>query len=337
MYRYLSLQVIPDETTHLLSGTPGSPTGTPGPGPESVTGTTPSLVGGARAVDDALLVARLGSIVRGKESKMVKIGRHAAFTLHRTYPNPAGPNPGDGAEEGNADESTLRASSTTPTKPASGTGPVLSSPDLPLQPPPSPVTPTARPRPALTPLNVQVHVQNANASTKSLPRRLPIPPVFTLTPAPRFVAGDSRYTTPAVSRSSSASGRRLLGHGTGGERLAPREQDGYFANAKLRSGPSAGKRKVKRGRAGRLASGSGDLLDPQARGVDSLSELSSSEAETETDSELPSDVSDASGMTVRESYNLKLAMAAPPKFPVPAGLPSDQDTPHSSIVFSWGE
>ncbi|KAJ7059662.1 hypothetical protein C8F01DRAFT_1145279 [Mycena amicta] len=283
--------VIPDETSRLLSSN-GSSVGRVSPTPGRET----------NALEDGQLMARLSAIVHAKENKMVKIGARAAFILHRT-------------EESGASTSAipgiLPELPQTPPKSTLGT-PSIASPDLPLQPPPSPVTPI----PSIAMRHSHVHA----TTPKSLPRRLPIPPIFTLTPAP---VSASTYTTPAVSRSNSLSGSRLLRHG--------RENGSALRTSYFSMGDGT---RSKRGRPGRMSSGDSNSTATPMEESDREEEETEEHMHAQEDT--ASDVSDASGLTLRESSILTAAFQtgqATTKYPT-SNPPADV---HSSIIFSWGE
>ncbi|KAJ7059689.1 hypothetical protein C8F01DRAFT_1145342 [Mycena amicta] len=289
--------VIPDETSRLLSSN-GS----------SVGRVSPTLVAGreTNGLEDGQLIARLSAIVHAKENKMVKIGTRAAFILHRT-------------EESSASTSAITSIiPEMPQTPSKSTlrAPSIASPDLPLQPPPSPVTPI----PSIAMRHSHVHA----TTPKSLPRRLPIPPIFKLTPAP---VSASTYTTPAVSRSNSLSGSRLLRHG--------RENGSALRTSYFSMGDGA---RSKRGRPGRMSSGDSNSTATSIE--ESRASVSTEDEEPEdpvnAQEDTASDVSDASGLTLRESSTLTAAFQtgqATTKYPT-SNPPADV---HSSIIFSWGE
>ncbi|KAF7331354.1 hypothetical protein MKEN_00013100 [Mycena kentingensis (nom. inval.)] len=297
--------VIPNETTSLLPSN-GTTMGY----------STPSLIPGAAADDfddDSELMARLGSIVRTKESKMVRIGNRAAFTLQRA-------------------DTVSSPSTVTPSTPTGA--PAMISPDLPLPPPPSPV--------AALP-SIAIRHSHIHATNKSLPKRLPIPPVFTLAPAPQ--GWDSRFTTPAVSRSSSLSGSRLLGGGASAGR-----RGSYFVEGNVNGDKEKHKGRRRRGRTGRASSGDDGPGSLKQRSSSSSTTSSStttsrspsrsrSRSASASASASASDLSDASGLTYRQSSILHTVMDAAkptPKFPMATASSPTKDG-DSSIVFSWGD
>ncbi|KAF7292116.1 hypothetical protein MIND_01238500 [Mycena indigotica] len=303
--------IIPNESETSRLWTPGIA------GSTGYTTPAPLSAESRRFTDDSEeeIVARLGSIVRTKENKMVKIGPRPAFTLHPTT-----------VEDGQLDTTTTPSKSPLHSMPSiSSLGGTL---QLPFPPPPSPATPRATMIVHHSHLHEAAEYEKNVPHSKFLPRRPPIPPVFTLSPAPAY---PSAQTTPAVSRSSSVSGSQML-------------------RRNLSSGSRKGSRVRVRGRMS-----SGGSRDSKTHSVEESEEENEERGRMGgrscniTEEQAASDVSDASGLTFRGPSTLTSAMSAklalntsttavdPASVSLSSPEGSEPDHMQSSLVFTWGE